>query len=124
MPNCPRCHQPVNSKAVNCPYCKTPLKAYGHPGITLHRATGDQPLCTTCTYHADDTCTFPQRPLAKECTIYHDISVQKLETDKIYNPRRGLLELVRIWCQRNPALLGFLVLIFASLMLTLMAKSK
>lgn len=124
MLNCPRCNQPVNSKAVNCPYCKTALKAYGHPGITLHRASGDQPLCSTCTYHADDTCTFPQRPLAKECTLYHDISGQKLETDKIYNPRRGLLELVRIWCQQNPALLGLLVLIFVSLLLALLAKSK
>lgn len=124
MLTCPRCNQPVSSKAVNCPYCKTALKAYGHPGITLHRATGEEPLCSTCTYHADDSCTFPQRPDAKECTLYNDISQQKLESDKIYNPRRNLLESAGIWCQRNPGLLGLLALIFISLVLTLIAKSK
>jgi hypothetical protein len=124
MLNCPRCNQLVNSKAVNCPYCKTALKAYGHPGITLHRATGEEYLCSTCTYHVDDTCTFPQRPLAKECTLYHDISQPQLENDKIYNPRRSLLESLRIWCQRNPGLLGLLALIFISLLLALMANSK
>jgi hypothetical protein len=42
MPNCPRCHQSINPQAVTCPYCRTPLKAYGHPGIPLHRATGER----------------------------------------------------------------------------------
>jgi hypothetical protein len=124
MQNCPRCNQPLNSKAVNCPYCKTALKAYGHPGITLHRATGEESLCSTCTYHADDTCTFPQRPLATECTLYHDISRQKLENDLVYKPRRSLLESVKLWCQRNPVLVTLLTLIVGSLLLTLMAKSK
>lgn len=72
MPNCPRCHQAVDSQAIACPYCRTALKAYGHPGIPLFRAEGETYLCDTCLYHDDDTCNFPQRPYAKECTLYHD----------------------------------------------------
>jgi len=30
--HCSRCHQSVDAQAVSCPY-RTPLKAYGHPGI-------------------------------------------------------------------------------------------
>jgi uncharacterized Zn-finger protein len=124
MLNCPRCHQLINNKAVNCPYCKTLLKAYGHPGITLHRANGEEPLCSTCTYHADDTCTFPQRPLAKQCTLYHDLSGQKLENELVYKPRRSFLESLRIWCQRNSVLVTLFALIVGSLLLTLMRQSK
>ncbi|NEO75436.1 MULTISPECIES: zinc ribbon domain-containing protein [Moorena] len=123
MTNCPKCHQPINSKVITCPHCGAILKAYGHPGITLHQTTGDTPLCETCTYHADDTCTFPQRPYAKECTLYEDSSESTSEPEQIYNPQRGLLESVRLWCQRNPALLGLLVLIAASFLLALMATS-
>jgi len=72
MPDCPKCHQAIDSQTVTCPRCFTVLKAYGHPGIPLHRATGAASLCLTCTYHADDTCTYPQRPYARECTMYHD----------------------------------------------------
>jgi hypothetical protein len=48
------------------------LKAHGHPGIPLHRAEANQYLCKTCVYDADDTCTYPQRPYATECTLYRD----------------------------------------------------
>ncbi|MEM6403842.1 MAG: zinc ribbon domain-containing protein, partial [Cyanobacteria bacterium P01_D01_bin.116] len=61
---CPRCKQPVNSQAVTCPFCRTQLKAYGHPGIPLHRSEGDEYLCDTCTYHGDNTCNYPKRPYA------------------------------------------------------------
>jgi hypothetical protein len=74
MPTCPRCHQSVDSQTIACPYCRTPLKAHGHPGIPLHRAAGETYLCDTCIYHEDDTCNYPQRPYAKECTLYHDRS--------------------------------------------------
>lgn len=124
MPNCSRCHQFVNSKAIACPYCKTPLKAYGHPGITLHRAIGDTPLCESCTYHADDTCTFPQRPNAMECTLYNDISKPQLETNPIYAPRRRLFQSVKFWCQRNPAVLALLGIVFVSILLTLYKTSR
>jgi hypothetical protein len=72
MPSCPRCHQSVDSQSIACPYCRTPLKAYGHPGIPLYRAEGEAYLCDTCTYHEDDTCNYPQRPYAQECTLYHN----------------------------------------------------
>jgi hypothetical protein len=124
MPNCPRCHQFVDKQAVACPYCKTPLKAYGHPGITLHRSTGDKPLCESCTYHVDDTCTFPQRPYATECTLYTDISKPQLDADSIYTPRRNVLQAVRFWCQRNPGLLGLLGLVIVSVLLTLYKTSR
>lgn len=40
--------------------------------VLLHKAPGTEPLCNTCTYHLDNTCTEPQRPEATECTLYHD----------------------------------------------------
>ena len=72
MPTCPRCQQPVSATAIECPACRLTLKAHGHPGIPLHRAVGEAFLCETCTYHFDDTCTFPQRPQAQTCTLYQD----------------------------------------------------
>ncbi|HBB31833.1 MAG TPA: hypothetical protein DDZ80_03900 [Cyanobacteria bacterium UBA8803] len=122
MQNCPRCHQSIHREALTCPHCGTILKAYGHPGITLHRATGDTFLCESCTYHADDSCTFPKRPHAKECTLYQDVSQPQLEANSIYAPRRHFLESVKLWCQRHPALVGLLALIAVSLLLTLMAQ--
>ncbi|MCP2730175.1 zinc ribbon domain-containing protein [Limnofasciculus baicalensis] len=121
MQNCPHCHQSINSKAVKCPYCGTVLKAYGHPGITLHRASKDNFLCETCTYHADDTCNFPQRPHAKECTLYQDISQPQLDRNPIYIPRSSLLQSIKFWCQRNPALIGLFVLIAVSLLLAVIS---
>jgi hypothetical protein len=124
MLNCPRCHQSINRNAVTCPHCRTILKAYGHPGITLHRATGDIPLCYSCTYHADDTCNFPQRPDAKECTLYNDISQPQLDISPVYSSRRGLLQSLKLWYQRNPALVGLLALVVASFLLTIIATSR
>ena len=123
MPNCPRCDQPISSKAIACPHCKTVLKAYGHPGITLHRATGDAPLCNSCTYHADDTCTFPQRPYAQECTLYHDIT-KPLVDRSLPAKRRPFLQSLKLWCQRNPGLLGFLGIGVVSVLLALISTSK
>jgi Double zinc ribbon len=74
MPSCPRCRQSVDSQAITCPYCRTSLKAHGHPGIPLYRAEGAAYLCESCAYHLDDTCNYPQRPYAKECTLYQDIN--------------------------------------------------
>ena len=124
MQNCPRCHQSISSKVVTCPHCKTVLKAYGHLGITLHRAMGETPLCKSCTYDADDTCTFPQRPYAKECTLYNDISKPHLEAERLYAPRRGLIQSLRLWSQRNPALVGLLALVAVSFLLALIAATK
>lgn len=124
MPNCPRCHQSISSNAITCPHCGMAFKAYGHPGITLHRAMGEESLCSSCTYHADDTCNFPQRPHAKECTLYQDISRPQLEAQEIYAPRRSLIQSVKLWCQRNPALFGLLVLGAVSFLLAWLATSN
>lgn len=124
MLTCPKCHQLVSSKAIACSHCGTVLKAYGHPGITLHRATGDTPLCHTCTYHTDDTCTFPQRPYAQECTLYHDISQPLVDLNSTPTPHRGFLPAVRLWCQRNPGLLGLLGIGIISVLLALISTSK
>ncbi len=83
---------------------------------------GAAPLCESCTYQADDTCTFPQRPHAKECTLYDDISQPKFNTDQLYTPRRNILQSVRFWCQRNPGLLGLLVLVAVSFLLAVIAS--
>ena len=114
MQNCPRCHQSVDAQAVTCPYCRTALKAYGHPGIPLHRTTGEEYLCESCIYHADDTCNFPQRPHAIECTLYQDVSKSQLEL----NQRRDTSSLaiaVRSWVRRHQVwliLLGILLVSF------------
>ncbi len=75
MPSCPKCHQSVATNAVTCTNCGVELKAHGHPGIDLHRAQGGTFLCDSCTYHQDDSCTFPQRPQAVTCTLYQDVAV-------------------------------------------------
>lgn len=121
MLNCPKCHQLISSKAIACPHCGTVLKAYGHPGITLHRASSGTPLCDTCTYHADDTCTFPQRPYAQECTLYHDLAQPLIPN---YKTNNGLVKSVQLWCQGHPGLLGLLVLAIVSVLLALIANSK
>ncbi|NET61152.1 MAG: hypothetical protein F6K47_35000 [Symploca sp. SIO2E6] len=121
MPNCPRCDQSISSNAIACPHCGMTFKAYGHPGITLHRTMGEEYLCNSCTYHADDTCNFPQRSYAKECTLYQDMSQSQLDTGPIYTPRYSLVQSVKLWCQRNPAWLGILALATVSFLLAWMA---
>lgn len=99
------------------------LKAYGHPGITLHQAVEQKYLCQTCLYHADDTCTFPQRPYAKECTLYTDKDQSILESEPIYMPRRSPLHGAKLWCQRHPAVVGLLGLVAVSIVFTLLSNS-
>ena len=122
MLNCPKCDQLISNKAIACPRCGTVLKAYGHPGITLHRATGETSLCDSCTYDADDTCNFPQRPHAQECTLYHDLS-QPLVPTATSKPS-GLVPSLRLWCQRHPGLIGLSILGVISVILALIATSK
>ena len=122
MLNCPKCNQSVPSKAITCPHCGTILKAYGHPGITLHRAVGGTPLCESCTYHADDTCNFPQRPHAQECTLYDDMNQRQLEKAQLHSIHPDLIKSVRFWCQRNATLLGLLGVVVVSVLLAIMAS--
>lgn len=114
MPECSRCHQTVEAQAIVCPYCRTSLKAFGHPGIPLHRAIGESFLCDTCTYHQDDTCNFPQRPYARECTLYQQVG---LAVVKPYTP--SLLNRGQGWLKRNAAWIVLVGLVVVSLVLAL-----
>ncbi|WP_017655843.1 zinc ribbon domain-containing protein [Fortiea contorta] len=109
--SCPRCHQQVSNQAITCPYCRTTLKAYGHPGIPLHRATGDEYLCDRCTYHEDDTCNFPQRPYAKDCTLYQNLEQSRLESQQLAYTT-SFNTLVKNWIQRHQTWLLLLGLLF------------
>ncbi|UBF24809.1 zinc ribbon domain-containing protein [Kovacikia minuta CCNUW1] len=117
MPECPRCHQAVDTQAIACPFCRTPLKAYGHPGVPLYRATGKEPLCLTCTYHEDDSCTFPQRPDAMECTLYSDRTKPNLTKTQ---PGYTGSFLVKTWFKRNLTWIMLLGLLLFSLLLVLL----
>jgi Double zinc ribbon len=118
---CPRCRQLVNPQAVTCPYCRTELKAYGHPGIPLHRAKENEYLCDSCTYHADDTCNFPQRPYAKDCTLYQNIEQSKLDLQQ-QREQTSFGVTVKKWVQQNQALLLLLALLLVCLLVTLFSS--
>lgn len=119
MATCPRCHQPIDSQAVRCPNCFAVLKAYGHPGIPLHQASKDTYLCDSCRYHEDDTCTFPQRPYAKTCTLYRDRSeLTELEFKSPLYPSSPWSQFTT-WCRRNRGLLLLLGLIAISVLFAL-----
>ncbi|MBW4649393.1 MAG: zinc ribbon domain-containing protein [Kastovskya adunca ATA6-11-RM4] len=114
MLNCPHCQQPIDKRAIACPHCGTTLKAYGHPGIPLHQASEGY-LCDTCTYHADDTCNFPQRPYAKECTLYNNLSKQQLEATPAY--KIPWTRSIRLWCQRHRGMLLLIAIAAVSILL-------
>lgn len=113
---CPRCHQSIDSQAVVCPYCRTAIKAFGHPGIPLHRVEGTSFLCESCTYHADDTCNFPQRPYAQECTLYQDINkLSRSAKPQLNNFSWNL----KSWLRRHQGLLLLVILLLISLAIAL-----
>jgi hypothetical protein len=116
--SCPHCHQLVDSQAITCPYCRTTLKAYGHPGIPLHRATGDEYLCDSCTYHVDNTCNFPQRPYAKDCTLYENLEESKLRLQQQRNAS-SFGTTLQNWVKRNQSLLLLLGLFFVCLLVAM-----
>lgn len=114
MVTCPHCQQPVEPKALSCPHCRTELKAYGHPGMPLHQAVDDSYLCHSCLYHADDSCTYPQRPLAKTCMLYTTGKTQpNLQTH--YYPVRSLNQ----WISRHSRLLALIGLVIISIIFAL-----
>lgn len=116
MPECPRCHQSVEAKAIVCPHCRMELKAYGHPGIPLYRASGGEPLCLTCVYDADDSCTFPKRPNAMDCTLYRDMRQSNAPAPAKYT--QGFL--VKTWLKRHQVWLLLAGLLLISLIVTLL----
>lgn len=116
--SCPHCQQIIDSQALTCPYCRTALKAYGHPGIPLHRANKNEYLCDSCTYHADNTCNFPQRPYAKDCTLYQNLAERKSQLEQ-QRAANSLAETVNTWIKRNQALLLILGLLFICLFIAI-----
>ena len=112
MPTCPRCQQPVSATAIECPNCRLMLKAHGHPGMVLHRAEGETSLCDTCTYHFDDTCTFPKRPHAETCTLYQD---RRIEVSSSQTPAYRIP-----WWRRYGGWLALVALLLVSLLIALL----
>jgi Double zinc ribbon len=114
--SCSRCHQLVDSQAITCPHCRLTLKAHGHPGIPLHRAIGEKYLCEACVYNLDDSCNFPKRPYAQECTLYQNLEEIKLEKQQM-NSLRSFGVNVKTWFKRHLAWLLILFVIFVCLLI-------
>lgn len=114
MPVCPRCQQFVEAQVLTCPTCRLALKAHGHPGMDLFRAEGEDYLCLTCAYHEDDTCNFPQRPYARECTLYKNPAQA---ASIAYKPSRQFA--LKAWLRRNSTWLIVVGLILISLLIAL-----
>lgn len=108
----------MDSRAISCPNCRIALKAYGHPGIPLHRAPGKEYLCASCTYHTDDTCNFPQRPNAKECILYQDLAQSQLELQQ-QRHYKSFGVICRNWAKRNVGLILILALLLGCFMIAL-----
>ncbi|MEM7555492.1 MAG: zinc ribbon domain-containing protein [Cyanobacteria bacterium P01_A01_bin.84] len=115
---CPRCQKSVDKQAIACPYCRTQLKAYGHPGIPLYHAAKDEYLCDRCTYHFDESCTFPKRPYAKNCTLYEDITDRQSEIQQQQQANSANTK-VQQWIKRNQSLLLLLGLLLFCIVLVL-----
>ena len=96
MPTCPRCSQVVPATDITCAHCGTDLKAFGHVGIELYRSEGKQALCLSCAYHADDSCSYPQRPLARECTMYRNVD-QPIAPIRRFGARQPGTRLHKSW---------------------------
>ena len=116
MTKCPRCNHPVKLEALECPYCKNPLKAFGHPGIPVYQAPDDSFLCDRCIYHEDDSCNYPQRPYAKSCTMFHD-KEKPLVEEPVNSPSRGFISAIKFWIRRHRGLLIILIIIIISFLL-------
>ena len=118
MPNCPRCKQPVDARAVSCPHCNNPLKAFGHPGMPLYQSEGSNFLCDRCTYDRDDSCNFPQRPYAQSCTLFHDAATPLVPEVNVPASQQGSAR-VKNWLYRYRGLIAIALLILLSVFLAL-----
>jgi hypothetical protein len=115
MSTCPRCQSAIAATAIQCPQCGLTLKAHGHPGIPLHRTTDDRALCADCAYHADDSCTFPQRPHATTCTLYQSVT----PSSEVYAPLKSPRVPWRWTLQRYGGWLALAALVGISLAIAL-----
>ncbi|MEO1005732.1 MAG: zinc ribbon domain-containing protein [Cyanobacteria bacterium J06638_38] len=118
MPSCPKCKQPVDSQIIICPQCNNPLKAFGHPGITLYQSEDNSSLCDRCTYHLDDTCNFPQRPDAQSCTLFQDAAIPLVSQSEIPASRLGWSGF-KNWLYRYRGAIAIALLIVISVVLAL-----
>ena len=116
MAKCPKCDRSIKPEALECPYCRNPLKAFGHPGIPVYQATEDSFLCDHCYYHHDDSCNYPQRPYAKSCTMFHD-QEKPLVEEPVNSPSRGSISAIKFWLRRYRGLIILLILIIISILL-------
>ncbi len=66
---CSRCSTLYPAQATHCPTCG---KTSDYFGVPIIKATNAEVLCTTCIYHAEETCTLPNYPRATQCTLYRD----------------------------------------------------
>ena len=118
MPTCPRCKQPVDSQAIQCPKCNNTLKAFGHPGMPLYQSEDDSSLCDRCSYDRDDSCNFPKRPYAKSCTLFHDVAIPKVSESIAPQSDRGLAR-IQNWLYRNRGLVAIAILILISVLMAI-----
>ena len=109
----------MSASAIACPHCQNPLKALGHLGIPLYQASGGSVLCDTCTYHQDDSCNYPQRPLAKDCIMYVDSRIPQDPNPPQPRPSSTGLDRWTQWANQNLALLILLGLGVISLLMVL-----
>ncbi|MEM6836900.1 MAG: zinc ribbon domain-containing protein [Cyanobacteria bacterium P01_C01_bin.120] len=117
MPLCPRCDHQVKPTDLVCGRCRLQLKAHGHPSIELYRTTTGDVLCQTCTYDADDTCTFPQRPGAQTCTLYQSVTAEAARIEESKRSPTHATSLPLFW-RRYRLWLIFLAIFGVSLLLT------
>lgn len=118
MPSCPKCKQPVDSQALKCPKCNNILKAYGHPGIPLYQSEDSSSLCDRCSYDRDDSCNFPQRPYAKSCTLFSDVSHPLVAEPIIPASTQGWRGF-KNWLYRNRGIIAIALLILVSILIAI-----
>jgi hypothetical protein len=121
MLHCPRCKKPVDSQAVICSNCHNSLKAFGHPGIPLYQSEDNSSLCDRCIYDQDDSCNFPQRPNAKSCTLFHDVSLPLKPEVSIPQSTQGWTG-IKNWLYLNRGLIAIALLILVSILLALVPR--
>ncbi|KKJ00649.1 hypothetical protein [Prochlorothrix hollandica] len=118
---CPQCQRSISSDVPTCPHCGVTLVAYGHPGLVIQRSRDGTPLCDTCVYHRDDSCTFPHRPTAQDCTLYRDVSSP--EPDLPPRSRRVHLstgQRLSRWAQNHRGAVILVALVLGALLLQLL----
>lgn len=85
--------------------------------MRLFRATEGEPLCASCVYHADDSCNFPKRPYAIDCTLY-----QNVQQPQTMSPQYDAGLRLKRWVKQNTPLLWVIGLLGISLGVVLIRR--